>query len=1072
MASVEPGVRLVVVGAAAGAGDSLRRLLAGGLAVPVIVAQHGGAAASVQTLQPREPLRSGGIYAVPPGQGVEFSDGMAHFVADPGAGPTPSIEHLFRSAAMAFGEAVAAVLVGDTGLDGAEGALAVGRHGGTVVAESVPDRAPPMGADLVVDPDRLLSLLQSLLSGADITADSQLTTFLERVRLHTGLDFGLYKRPTIERRLRRRMTATDSATLLAYEGYLDIHPEEYQRLAASFLIKVTDFFRDTDLFAHLRDRVLPELIARTAGTGREIRVWSAGCATGEEPYSVAILLCEALGAAIDNYQVRIFATDVDSEAVAYARRGRYPAAALAGVDPALVSRYFRTEDGRLAITDRVRNLVLFSQHDLGQRPPFPRIDLVLCRNVLIYFTPEMQSHALKLFAFSLRPDGVLVLGKAETAGSAADLFRPENEALKIYRRQDGAVVVPPARVRIASASLSAGGPPGRGHGAAAAASGTAAIRIPARRTPISELSEVSFSVPVGVAVVNADYDIVYINAAGHDLLGIRAPSTGGDLVHRTRTVPGKLLRRLIDGTLRTGSDTRANGVALDEPAGHHPRVVDLLCRRVAGLDGSSLLAMLVLSDVTQHAERAAQLEREAAEAKETANTATMRLERVEEANRELREADEELTAENFRLRAANETMALGHEEIQAASEEVETLNEELQASNEELETLNEELQAAVEELNAANEDLQARAVEMQELAAAREAQRLAGEAARERLEVVLASIASAVVVVDADGAPLMANQNYEQLMRDSAGAQLLDGEGRPRPPGDRPELRAAQGETFRAEYRFVDRNGQHRWLEAIGNPLRDGPFPGRAGPAGVVAIRDITDRTLRRLQDEFLATSSHELRTPLTAMNLYMGMLNRQYRALGAHEPLRPLLEGLSAEMHRFSLLVNDLTDSVRVQSGRLTLRREIFDLGPLVHRVGAVAREMAGGREVHVEVPQESVWVNGDPNRIEQVLMNLLDNAIRHAPGSAPIDLRVMAQGPWAILEVEDRGPGIPASELPNLFTRFYRPPSGDGRRESGLGLGLYIVRELAIAHGGQVDVRSVKGEGTVFTVQLPAAP
>src|SRR5262245_38220417 len=189
------------------------------------------------------------------------------------------------------------------------------------------------------------------------------------------------------------MVATDTRHLAEYMRYLQRHPDEYQRLASSFLIKVTGFFRDADLFDQLRRRVLPELLAEARNRDNELRLWSAGCATGEEAYSLAILIADALGDDLERFTVRVFATDLDADAIAVARRGVCPAAALVDAPQRLVEEYFSEADGEYTIRKRVRALTVFGQHDLGQRAPFPRIDLALCRNVLIYFTPELQKRA-------------------------------------------------------------------------------------------------------------------------------------------------------------------------------------------------------------------------------------------------------------------------------------------------------------------------------------------------------------------------------------------------------------------------------------------------------------------------------------------------------------------------------------------------------------------------------------------------------------------------------------------------------------------------------------------------------
>jgi len=214
------------------------------------------------------------------------------------------------------------------------------------------------------------------------------------------------------------------------------------------LINVTEFFRDPALFSLLEQRVLPEVIAQAKQQGAALRLWSAGCATGEEPYTLALLVAEALGEHLSALDVRIFATDVDDEAVAFARRALYPAAALTHVPPMLLERYFLPEDGHYRVTKRVRSLMVFGQHDLGQSAPFRQIDLVLCRNVLIYFTPDLQRRALELFAYALREDGYLALGKAETVDPLDAYFTVADGPHKLYQRHGERPILPPVRLHV------------------------------------------------------------------------------------------------------------------------------------------------------------------------------------------------------------------------------------------------------------------------------------------------------------------------------------------------------------------------------------------------------------------------------------------------------------------------------------------------------------------------------------------------------------------------------------------------------------------------------------------------
>lgn len=434
---------LVVIGSSAGGIDALSRLLA---TVPtpfpaaLVIAQHldphheshladilaRSSALPIRSATTQTQLEPGMVYVVPANQHAEIQQGIIMLSATGPERSKPSIDRLFTTAAEVYGERLMAVILSGTGSDGSAGARAVKQAGGMVLIQNpatasfpgMPLALAPTTVDLVAELEQIGPLLGELVSGQGVPASQDephtLARFLETIRDRSGLDFTRYKLPTIQRRLQRRMVATHAQTLEDYAAYLEAHPEETHQLTSSFLINVTEFFRDPALFTLLKQHVLPELIARAKQQGDALRLWSAGCATGEEAYSLALLVAETLGERLAELDVRIFATDVDAEAVAFARRAIYPAAALTHVPPPLLERYFLPEDGHYRVAKRVRGLMVFGQHDLGQSAPFRQIDLVLCRNVLIYFTPELQQRALELFAYALREEGYLALGKAET----------------------------------------------------------------------------------------------------------------------------------------------------------------------------------------------------------------------------------------------------------------------------------------------------------------------------------------------------------------------------------------------------------------------------------------------------------------------------------------------------------------------------------------------------------------------------------------------------------------------------------------------------------------------------------
>ncbi|MGH2517870.1 MAG: CheR family methyltransferase [Ktedonobacterales bacterium] len=1153
---------LVVVGASAGGVEALSTLVATlppEFPAPIVVAQHldprhishlpeilaRRSVLPVRTVTDEEHLAPGVVYVVPSDRHVEITDHAVRLRDGLERRPKPSVDRLLTTAASIFGERLIAVVLTGTGSDGASGAHAVKAAGGMVIIQNpntaaypgMPASLAPTTVDLVADVERIGPLLFDLLTQPrELThpeATATLQTLLDQVRQHSGVDFGQYKQATILRRLQRRMAATGSGQLSDYRRYLATHPEEYQRLVASFLINVTEFFRDPELFAALREQVLPDLIAHAREEGDELRIWSAGCATGEEAYSLAILVAEALRVdeAFEQPPVQIFATDLDAEAVTFARRGIYPAASLAGLDGELRDRYFTRIDGSYEVSKRLRGMVVFGQHDLGQRAPFPRIDLVLCRNVLIYFTPELQQRALRLFAFALRDGGYLALGKAEGISRLTGFFTPVHDHLKLFRRHGERVLGPIMRVgRDRSLRVLAGErlvaparPP-----ASSARPAQPSPRVPAPRHArlLSErLGDIVFDAAVGVVVVDAQYDIQIINVRALHLLGIFTDAAGKDLVHLTRSIPPAPLRAAIDAAFtqpvpvpgaEADADASAAIVAVETTQGER-RELQIACYPYGNSATTSgrltpsatpttraTAVLVIVSDATEsireqqaaalaaaraqvdqerkptarHRSVRAQSDSDRAydELKEQHERTLKELAQVIETNRTLLFANQEYAATTLDLRAVNEELVIGHEEAEATAEEVKTLNEELQSTNEELVTLNEENEATVEELHTANDDIQARNVELRQMATSLDQQHQASEAARARLEAILRSMGDAVLVVDSSGAPLLTNDAYIRMFGETGagtGATFVaqDEEGRPLPLAATPQQRTAHGEVFIIEFTLSGEDGARRYFEANGQPIRSE----NTALGGVVAIRDITERTLqRRLQDEFISLASHELRTPLTPLTSYLQILNKQFVSRPEDARARSLIDRSLLQVKRLTRLVQDLVDVRRLYTGKFNMDMRPVRLDELVARAVEIAQTMApASQEIHLEQPPPPILVTGDTERLEQALLNLLANAITYAPHTDRIDVRLAFTDNEAEVRVRDYGPGIPAAELSHLTERFYQVTRTDSDRPSrrGLGLGLYIVTEIVAAHGGRLEVASVEGQGATFTIQLPLA-
>ena len=559
------------------------------------------------------------------------------------------------------------------------------------------------------------------------------------------------------------MATAGCETLKDYLRHLTSHPEAYQRLISTFLIKVTEFFRDPALFAQLSDRILPEIIEHARHDRGELRLWSAGCATGEEAYSLAIALAELLGDEVETMPVRIFATDLDADAIAFARRGIYPASALKEIPPALLAKYFMRIDDAFQIKKRIRNLTVFGEYDLGQRAPFPRIDLVLCRNVLIYFTKELQQRTLQLFAFSLRPGGYLVLGKSETTSPLPQYFTTLQPALKIFQRQGDRLLIPAPATTDGTAGRER--PLPRRVSMSLVSSRRSLLESAAPRwSLVDRLGAFLFDSHIGVVVVDRNYDILTINHAARSMLGIHGQGIGEDLVHLA-DMPSNQLKTALDSAFRSEMPEMSWDVEIKDLAADAMRHLQISCfpDRTLNKDGRIESVFVMVTDVTESTTRLRALEASNRSNEESAIKVAAQNVELQKRQKVLIEANEELTSANADLRSANEHLLISAEEAEAAAEEVETLNEEMQATSEELETLNEELQATVEELNTTNEELAARSNELERVAGERETELSTARETLTTLRGVVERTPLALCLLDKAGKVLIASEEYVAL---------------------------------------------------------------------------------------------------------------------------------------------------------------------------------------------------------------------------------------------------------------------------------------------------------------------
>ena len=656
------------------------------------------------------------VYLIPPNKDLSIMQGRLHlFGPEAARGLRLPIDFFFHSLADDRQEGSIGVILSGMGSDGTRGLRAIKEKAGlSLVQEPIsakfdgmPRSAIDAGvADIVAPVEALPGLIRDylerrhLVSAAERSDAPKNQSSLEKIfvilRRKTGQDFTQYKRNTIYRRVERRISLHKVDGIGAYVQFLQDNPQEVELLFKELLIGVTHFFRDGAVWEQLAKEAIPALLLHSS-SGRQLRAWVPACSTGEEAYSLAIVFKEAInklppGA---NCSLQIFATDLDRDAIDKARRGVYPSSIAADVSPERLQRFFFEEDNAFRINKEIREMVIFAPQNVIMDPPFTKLDFLLCRNLLIYLSPELQKKLLPLFHYSLNPGGLLLLGSAESIGSHGDLFSVIDSKARLYRRRDVMTQTNPVTF---PSEFTPAGP---------AEMLTPRQLLLPKDSIQSMVEQVLLQRIAPAALLTTDQgEIVYINgrtgkylepAAGKANLNVFAMAREG-LHHELGIAFQKALRQqdpVVIKSLRVGSDDRQ-------------QYVDLMVQKLTSPAALNGMVIIALSDVAAPARVKTLTGRER---KDRAPNSEMEAEliSIRDALRicqdELQSSREEMQSSHEELKSANEELQSANEELQSTNEELTTSKEEMQSMNEELQTINNELQAKVDQLSRAENDM-------------------------------------------------------------------------------------------------------------------------------------------------------------------------------------------------------------------------------------------------------------------------------------------------------------------------------------------------------------------------------
>jgi len=1111
------------------------------------------------------------IYLIPAKKDMIISEGRL-LLSDKGASQELSlpIDLFFRSLAQDVGARAVGIILSGAGSDGARGIRDIHEAGGLVISQDegsanfdgMPRSARDTGVvDHVLAPNQMPEILLDHSRFPDSRALAEggvagpmrpygVAAALRFLQRAYGIDFAHYKPSTVTRRIERRLQMTQSASLEAYVERIASDPEELDALFHDLLIGVTRFFRDEAAFELLEKRVIPGLIEQLPPND-EVRVWVAGCATGEEAYSLAILFNEELTRRKDKRRLKVLATDVHRGSLDFASRGLYTKDRVAHVRPDLLERYFDQRGPNYQVSPDLRQFVVFAPHNVVRDAPFTRIDLVSCRNLLIYLQPLAQKKVLNLLHFALKRQGVLFLGPSENAGTLADDFDTVDTHWRIYRKRRDLRL--PNDTRIAT-------PRQRGlsgqHDLSTAAGYSLSQVVAVYDALLDE------HIPPSL-LVNERRELVHSFAGANRFLKIKEGRPSLDVLEMMAPDLKLAVSGALQRALKDGSDVVYNSLRLR--FGDDERLHRLTVRPILA-PGVPLNHLLVTIEAVDHAPLAPRLESEL-------NLSQLSQDQLGSLEAELRRTKENLQATIEELETSNEELQAANEELLASNEELQSTNEELQSVNEELYTVNAEYQKKITELTELTNDMdnllasiQVGTIFLDRELCIRKFTPLIAEAFNllphdigrpiagfsnnllqprlmEELSHVLKSAKSVehelrdrkgnwfflrilpyrirgtvdgVVLTLIDIGALKAAEDAvfrERYLLDSlmdsvpdsiyfkdgtsrfvrvnrAMAKRLGIERSDEAVGKTtkqldtsPEARAfeqwderalrGEAQPYRKE-EYLDKDGGELCFLATRQPLRDGDG-GIVGMLGVA--RDVTEqkraeneiRSAVKRRDEFLAMLSHELRNPLSAIVNAAALFQ-------AGAPLNPqqdkCLNVIERQSRQMTRLLEDLLEVSRITQNKIELRRQNVDLNAVVQEASVAMREKFDARQValEVELPEGPLHVYADPARMQQIVVNLLDNGSKYNRPGGNVRVSLRQEAGFAELRVHDDGVGVDPSALANIFEPFVQGRATLHRTDGGMGIGLTVVRSLVDMHGGTIRASSPgTGLGSEFIVQFP---
>ncbi|SDM90613.1 two-component system, chemotaxis family, CheB/CheR fusion protein [Daejeonella rubra] len=978
------------------------------------------------------------VYLIPHNKFMTISNGNLYLSDKENIkGPHLTINTFFDSLATDYGKKAIGIILSGLGSDGTEGIKAIKKAGGMVIARnpansefgSMPSSAIATGlVDFVLDPELMPTAIEDYVNHTEELLigshedEKYLKAIIDLIKETSPLDFSDYKQTTILRRTKRRASHGNFKSLANYLSFLKKTPEEVAALAKEFLISVTTFFRDKEAFEFIEKEVFPDILKKLV-PGEELKIWIAGCATGEEAYSMAILLHEQLTGKFEDTIVKIFATDIDSTALLHAGKGLYNATISKDISSERLQKYFIKEGDKYKVSQQIRKMVIFAQHDLVKNAPYCNMQFISCRNLLIYMAPLLQKKIFTMLLFGLKVDGYLFLGSSENPMPILKNLEVVNKKWKIYKN---------LKVK-------------RGFN-------FDAFSLPnlldIKHTPShSVTAEIDKNINTALAEAmhtslakDLDYLTVCVNENNQVISFYGDTSTYLLQKHFTSNLTELLpkplaivYKTLSINTLKENKKVEVRGVKIKQ--GKKILKVNLSVSPLEVKDEHKLLMVIFTKDHSVDIKNDIEYDE------------TIYLDQYTKSlETEVKELKDKLNSSYEKLDALNENMQSFNEELISANEEMQSTNEEMQSVNEELHTINSDYQLKNKELLEMNDDLNNYF-----------RSNINGQLfINKNLELMKFSPGTVkqINLLGTDiGRPLSnisTNIKFETII-DDVKQVLKDG-----------NIITKEIET---------NNG--KWYQIMTMPYVEQATNNNIG--AIITFNDITELKNKQFEidkkniillrintdlDHFIHAASHDLLAPLANIETSISIMNK---ITLTDAKLMDFLKVINNSVKKFRELITEIATIAKVESEMTAM--EMVDFDDVIANIEWSLEDKIKASSAVITKNLEIRQIRFSKKNLRSILFNLISNAIKFNGGKAPeITIHTWKQGDNIVISVKDKGIGISKDDLDKIFNMYGRL----NQSVEGHGIGLYLAKKIVNATGGEIIVESEPGKGSNFMIHL----